>query len=210
MTLQKLCFLDLETTGLEPTCHGVIQIAGAIEHGEILAPFNFQIMPFDTDYLSIEAAKVNGWTSERLKASKEHKDPLDVKTRFTDVLDKHCDKFNPQDKYIFVGWNAKFDADFLRSWFHKCGDPYYGSWFWEPVLDLRPILMFLRPELRPKLPNFKLQTVCNALGLGEQGAVHDAAWDIKLTRDIYHLLRLEQVGLRTAHEDLARIYEAQK
>ena len=191
MTPQKLCFLDLETTGLDPAKHGVVQIAGGLEVEGVWIPFDFHPAPFETDILDPQALKVNGW-----KPSPEQPKPVAAWIQLTNTLGLHCDKYKPQDKYLFVGWNAKFDADFLRAWFHKCGDQYYGSWFWEPVLDLRPILMFLRPELRSKLPNFKLQTVCNALGLGEQGAVHDAAWDVELTRRIYHMLRKEQDALQ--------------
>jgi DNA polymerase III epsilon subunit-like protein len=93
-----------------------------------------------------------------------------------------------------VGYNARFDADFIRSFFEKCGDQYFGSWFWFPPIDVMNLALIKLMDKRATMPNFKLATVANVLGLEPEGRLHEAHADIRLTQQIFNNLTGGQDG----------------
>ncbi|MDD3178045.1 MAG: exonuclease domain-containing protein [Candidatus ainarchaeum sp.] len=63
----KKLYFDVETTGLNPEKHGLIQFSGIIEiDGEIKEKFNFKIKPFDSDLIEESALNVNNISREEL------------------------------------------------------------------------------------------------------------------------------------------------
>ena len=117
---------------------------------------------------------------------KAYPSPKMIHTDLISFLGQFCDKYNARDKMIFSGYNAKFDQDFLREWFRKCGDNYFGSWFWSPPMDVMSIAIMRIKEKRPLMPNFKLGTVAKELGIEfKESELHDALCDIRLTMAIY-------------------------
>lgn len=109
---------------------------------------------------------------------------------FKNVLDKYIDKFNPKDKFFFIGYNSKFDTDFIRELFLKNKDNYYGSYFYNPSIDVMNIAAyrFMIKSIHPE--NFKLSTVCKHLGIKiTDSKLHDASYDIEKTYNLYLKLR---------------------
>lgn len=175
----KLCFIDTESTGIDPKKHALIQIAGIILiDGVECSTFNFHSAPFEADEIEDSALEINGITREQLASFEK---PRVVHNLFQKVLEQNCNKFDKKDKYFFVGYNARFDADFVRSWFEKCGDQYFGSWFWFPAIDVMNLALVKLLDKRPTMPNFKLSTVAAEFGLKPEGDLHDALTDIRLT-----------------------------
>lgn len=185
--MRKLCFIDTETTGTEPKVHGLIQLAGliVIDDAEV-ASFNYHIAPFEADVIEDSALVVNKISREELATFVK---PRLVYDAIQSILTRHVDKFNKQDKLFFVGYNARFDADFVRAFFEKCGDTYFGSWFWFPPIDVMNLAAVRMMEDRATMANFKLATVADALGLKSKGALHDALTDIRLTQQIFNQLK---------------------
>jgi len=101
----------------------------------------------------------------------------------------YVDKFDKHDKLIPVGYNVRFDLDFLRQWFLAV-DPdqgrFFGSYFWNSAIDIYSLLPFLLSEDTMKaLPNFKLLTVANAYGIiADPAAAHNALYDALLVEQI--------------------------
>jgi len=185
-----LCFLDVETTGTNPARHGIIQIGGVItvqEGGGIrdLEEFSFDVAPYPADEIEDEALLVTGVTREQLKgfmaATAAHRS-------LTGVFEKHCDKYDKTDKMIFVGFNAPFDYGFLRRWFEKAGDKYFGSWFWYPPVDVMCLAMLRLVPVRHEMTDFKLATVAARLGVPFKNA-HQALADVRATKAIFELVR---------------------
>lgn len=177
--------IDTETTGLDPKRNGIIQIAmqPVIWRQDDLPaacgePAVFHVAPFSSDAVEPKALEVSGHTAEEIRAYPE---PMIV-FRQVEAFLKDCgvDQFNPKDKYGFVAYNAPFDAEFVRAWFGKCGSRYYGSWFWTPAIDAMGLAMVELLHERPILPNFRLTTVAEHLGVA-CGKAHDAAGDVKTT-----------------------------
>lgn len=183
----KQFFCDLETTGTDPSKHGVIQIAGCIViDGEERESFNFRTRPFKGDMVSQEASAVTGINMEQMK---EFPAPEKVFGELSAMLGKYVDKFKRTDKFFFVGYNATFDDGFMRRFWDKNGDKYYGSWFWWPPIDVAVLAANKLGDKRSTMPNFKLVTLAEHLGIQAEGSAHDAGYDIELTRKIYEAVR---------------------
>ncbi|KKN18727.1 hypothetical protein LCGC14_0952880 [marine sediment metagenome] len=180
----KMAFIDLETTGLFPNQHAVIQIACLIFiDWKFATSFKLNIRPFPEDTIDDRALKVNGVTREELKTFTEPKKALSIiKSHLSDiqVMDK-------TDKYLFYAYNAPFDSDFLRAFFKKCGDRYFGSYFFAPAIDVMSLAADFMKYERSSMINFKQVTVAKQLGVpAEEALAHDPMYDVLMTYRIYH------------------------
>ena len=184
----KRLYIDVETTGFNPYKNGIIQIAGIVEIDEVeIESFSFDCNVFEKDEISDKALEVNNKTREQIA---EFEDPKEVYSKLINIMEKHINRYNKNDKFAFVGFNASFDYDFIRAWFKKAGDNFgIGSWCWNPYIDAMTIAFHFIGEERHLMENFKLDTVAGALGIEvDENELHDALYDVKLTRQIYRQL----------------------
>ena len=182
----KFAFIDVETTGIDPLKHGIIQIAGiysCADETKIIDKGNFfsTVAPFRTDTIDSEALKVTHTTREQVLS---YESPKKVHKLLLASFDKVCNKFDKFDKMFFMGYNAQFDFAFLRRWFEKVGDRYFGSWFWTPPIDVMSLAVVYLARERYEMPDFKLSTVASRMGI-PHGKAHDALSDVKVTREIF-------------------------
>lgn len=187
---RKFIFPDVETTGKRPVeKYGIIQLAGVVCHedddGRLIevVEFDYRMRPWPKDAVDPEALAISHQTLEQIAA---YPDPKAVHARFVTFLGNQVSKFNPKDKLFFVGYNANFDLDYLRSWFVKAGDEHFGSWFWTPAVDVMSLAMQHLLAERPTMPNFQLGTVAAQLGVPLEQA-HDALHDARATKAIYEI-----------------------
>jgi len=185
--MNKYIFVDTETTGVNPKENGIIQLGGIIAYEENgafaeMERFNYFIRPLEQNIIESRALEVNNLSNEQLMSFPA---AIEVYKEFIGVLSKYVDKYNRNDKFQFVAYNARFDFDFIREWFTNLGDPYFGSWFYFPPLDVMNMAAFLLQKERHKMENFKLGTVAEYLGLKPEGALHDAFIDILLTKAVF-------------------------
>ena len=180
----KYLFCDTETSGIDPSKHGVIQISGLIDiDGEVQETFDIKVQPFKNQLISKESMKINGVTVEDLQ---NHLLPQEGYDSLIKIFSKYVSKFDKTDKFFLVGYNSNFDDTFLRKFFSNCGDEYYGSWIWWPSIDVATFAAEFLKEERSKFPNFKLSTVAKALGIVvDETKLHEALYDSILTRSIY-------------------------
>lgn len=185
----KMCFIDTETTGVDCKANGLIQIAGIITEFDTqngtnkpLTSFDIKMQPFKGKILTKEAMAVTGITKEEMLT---YQSPMEAYNKFIKILGSYVSKFDKKDKFIFAGYNARFDFDFIRSFFEDCGDSYMGSWFYFPPIDIMNLSIFNLFEMRSKLPNFKLATVAEYLKIEPDGTYHNAMADISQTMKIF-------------------------
>jgi DNA polymerase-3 subunit epsilon len=75
---------------------------------------------------------------------------------------------------------------FLRRFWEKNGDRYFGSWFWYPCLDVMLVWAQILQPVRGELANFKLPTVARHCGIDvDDSRLHDSQYDIELTRRLW-------------------------
>lgn len=182
--MSKLLFLDLETTGLYPDKHGIWQIAGAIVIDDVLEKeFDFKMAPFGFDVCDPKALDLNNLTEEQVRSFPE---PRGEFRRFQHLLSSYVDPYSKHDKFFLLGFNVQFDERHLRAWFKKNKDRYFGSYFFWPSIDVAILAADDNLTERHFMPNFKLHTVAEHYGIKiEEEKLHDASYDIYLTRLIY-------------------------
>jgi len=185
----KLFFIDTETTGTNPAKHGLIQIGGIIEiDGKEIDRINILSAPYPDDVIEQEALNVNNRTEEEIRAFTL---PQLAYRKFVEILNDHVNKYDRSDKFHFIGYNATFDEDFLRAWFRKAGNAYYGSYFFWPPIDVANLAAYHFMKRRHVFKDFKLMTVASAAGIQiDEEKAYDAMYDIEITRELFYCLEL--------------------
>jgi len=193
--INKLIFLDTETTGTDRQKSGVFQIAGIIEYKGVYEEFNFFCNIFDGDLVDEKSFEITDMTLDKIM---KLPNPTDTFEKFVELLSKHVDRYDRKDKFTGIGYFSEFDAEMLRSWFRKNKDDYFGSWFWHPFIDVAQLAAYLYQENRDLFKDFKLKTVAYMMEATEEKdneMYHDALFDIKLTRNMYHKLNKFLLGI---------------
>jgi len=184
----KILWLDTETTGLDARRHDVIQIAGILDIDTIAGEkFNYYVQPFNWDVITEEATSIHGFTRDTLKTFEP---PQVVHQRLIGILEAYINKYDPTDKLFIAGQNPSFDLDFLKGFWEKNDDPYFGSWFNYRKIDLATVSVLFKikgiidPTTNGKF-SVSLAAVAAAFGL-EQKEPHNALDDVRLVRKIFY------------------------
>ena len=185
----KLIYLDLETTGLDPNVHATSQIGAIIEiDGAEREKINIKIRPNPEHSITRGALEVTGVSFDELMSYQFSQ--YEAYTKLLNILDTYINKYNTNDKFQLITYNGHmFDSAFLRKFFEMHDNSFFGSYFFYPSIDVMLIAAFAAIEQRSKLPNFKLMTVANSLGIEiDESKAHDALYDVEITREMFKLL----------------------
>lgn len=191
---------DLETTGTNTLLNGVHQIAGKIitinpkKQIKVLKEFNFKVRPFDDIEIDPAALEICGLTEKQIK---KYPDPKEVFKQLTKILDKHK---LPGKKYTLMGYyNLHFDNDFFHNWWLQASGIKPGQiihphkffrYFYSGSIDVSALVADKLLLERDKIPNFKLTTIAEYLGIDTYGyKVHEAYRDVEFTLEIYKALQ---------------------
>lgn len=180
----KLFFADTETTGLDPAANEMFQLAFLIEiNGKVVEEANITFRPERWDSISPEALEITGKTKEELRSYAPKQEGY---KKLIALLGKYVDRYDKSDKMIWIGQNPDFDVRFLRNFFREMGDKFFGSW-WDPrPADLISLAVASKTRGVFNPENFKLATLASAFGI--QFDAHDALADVRVTRQVWHLL----------------------
>lgn len=182
----KILFYDLETTGTRYWRSGIHQIAGILDiNGEVVDTFNYKVRPNPAAEILDESLAVAGVTRDQVLQYKPMEETYpDLNRR----INLHVSRYDKKDKIFLVGYNnAAFDNSFFRAWYKQNGDEYFGAYFWENPTDVYSLVSFLLMRERANLKDSKLKTVCRYFGIEvDETKLHDALYDITLTRDLYY------------------------
>lgn len=189
---KKLLYFDVETTGLNPAVHDIIQLSGIIEYdGRKIDGFNFNVRPLDFEVIDPNSLKVTGKTIEELK---EYPEASEVYFNLLKVFEAHINRYDRDDKFIPVAYNGKFDMDFLINFFMKHEDKYFGSWLSWDLIDPMAIARYFFIMNNIPIENFTLSTVCDYFKIPL--VAHDSMNDIIATREVLYRLN-EIVGFNS-------------
>lgn len=180
----KVCYVDVETTGLSAYKNDIIQIAGIIAvDGIQRESFNFCCKPYDLTTVSDRALAVNGLALHDIL---RFDPPEEILMEVIAILDKYVDRFDKKDKFIFAGYNANFDKDFVQQWFKKGGNKFFHSYFEYKFFDVYPLFFLYAQVSKLSIPNHKLETAAKHFGITINA--HDALSDIEATVKISDIL----------------------
>lgn len=188
----KIIYLDVETTGFDEKTCGLLQVAGIISANGKSEEFDLIMNPGDVVY-DRDSAIIN--ENLTMKQIKEAPPSIDVFNQFIQLLSKYVNRYNSKDKFHVVAYNGNFDMQFLRAWFLKHNDQYFGSWFWHPVLDVMYLAAFHLLGKRHLMDNFKLSTVYEFLFEEDFPNAHYGLDDVRATKRILNYILTKQGGL---------------
>jgi len=154
--------------------------------GEEKEEFTFNCTIFEGDEIDLEAEKKHGYSEGDILGFPH---PVETYHRLIEVFERYVDRFDREDKFLFFGYGAKFDDNFLRQFFEKSNDKYYGSWFFTPWIDVMSLAANALKTERYRMENFKLGTVAEFVGIDvKESDLHGSAYDIRLTKQLYDMI----------------------
>jgi exonuclease I len=171
-------FIDLETGGLEPARHAILQVAAVITDLDLKIRGHFMsyIRPSAELEITEEALAINQLCRDELELA-----PLESAVAL--ALKHFADTSGPSTR--FGGYNCKFDLEFLDEMWKRHNllpAPYAVPW-----LDIYAVTK-TKFSYEAGLPNFKLTTIADHLGISSHGA-HDASADLIMTIEVARRLR---------------------
>lgn len=204
MSEAHICYLDLETSGLFPWKHGIVQIGYILERipegqykGEVLVERDLKLNLLPTDEFDDRAGEVNGTTKSLVTDNPDRLEPRDA----LDQLKADLKTYFGGGPCYLCGYNAlKFDEEFLRKFWKNCKGGAFSASFYTPTIDVLVLvghlLRFHRPELAVAYPRKGMtlgvieEVLADELaaeGYVREGDLHDALTDIRLTRALYQV-----------------------
>lgn len=189
---ERLVFFDLETGGLDPKRHPIIQLAAiAVDvHLEVLEAFEAKIR------FNLKCASANSLRKNHYHPgvwAKEAREPKDVAVEFAKFLRRHAGsaQLSAQGKSYevaqLVAHNAAFDGPFLINWFEKL-DLYLPA-NRLALCTLQLAMWQFAVSGRPPPPNYQLATLCQHLQIPfHAAAAHDALGDVTATVQMFQAL----------------------
>lgn len=180
----KTIFFDVETSGTDDKVNGILQLGGSIEcDGQETEVFDFKMKTFPDQIIEDGALEANGFTRPQIES---FADPFKCYIEFVRILNKYVDRFDRSDKFTLVGYNSRFDDGFMREWFKRCHDKYYGAYFFWPAIDVSNMVAVKYRKVRSHFPDFKLMTVAKTLKIEvDESKAHDAVYDTMVTKVVY-------------------------
>jgi DNA polymerase III epsilon subunit-like protein len=189
----KIIFFDLETAGLNPKRHPIIQVA-AIAVNEQLEPigaFDAKIR-FDERKANRNSLRKNHY--RRGLWAKEAEEPADVAKHFAQFLRRHASvPMLASDGSCYhvaqlAAHNAAFDGAFLRVWYERLG--LFLPARHQVLCTLQRALWYFHEHTELSVPvDFKLATLCQYFGIDFHAAsAHEAFADVSATLDLYRAL----------------------
>ena len=178
----NLLFIDVETTGLSPRKHEIIELAACIEIDQVVqCGFVLYFRPEKWDTISKEALAVNGWTAEQLKElpGSHHGYCIFVEMlRLAAGMIPGATYANAKFTIVEHSKNGNFDIEFLKEFLGKR----FSNFF-----KLRPINT--RDLVKRKFPrekNFALKDCARLLKIPfDDKKHHGALYDMQVMREIY-------------------------
>jgi DNA polymerase III epsilon subunit-like protein len=200
-SLPTLTFVDIESGGLDPRRHPIIQLAAIAIDGETLSAIEtIEIkVQFDEAKANKYAIRKNSYS--RMTWKEAALPEVIAAATFAEFLKRHANvpmlgKNGREYKLAqLVAHNAEFDGEFLHTWFDRLN--VFCPARRQVLCTLQRALwhFFERPSVVPP-SNFKLETLCRHFGIPFYAAdAHDALGDIKATVGLYKALVAATVSI---------------
>lgn len=198
-----MCAIDVETTGINPVKHDIIEIAivplqNNLDPWTKIMPFHLKLKPESPDNIDWEAIKVARTYDESLDQTDINLSKTRIleclrvgveATRAADLLVEWFEDIGLKSKKRLVplAHNWLFDSSFIKAWI---GEANYDYIFDVRFRDTMVIAAFLNDfaewSLRFQIPfhKLKLSLLANKLGI-EQYNAHNALDDAVTTAKVY-------------------------
>lgn len=193
---EVLVFCDLETGGLDPLQHPIIQIAAVAVDSSLSVLNRIELkVRFDESEADPKSLTKNRYSRELWR--REALEPEKAAKSFARFLRKHA-TFDMRSKdgrpyrvaQLVAHNGERFDGPFLHAWYQRLGIFCPARYL---VLCTKQRAMWLFDEDKSLTPpaDFKLGTLCEYFGvkLREEDA-HDAFHDVRATVELYRAMKV--------------------
>lgn len=180
MKKHNLAFIDLETTGLDPERHEIIEIGCIIARQverpgcgpsvEKIEEIDLKVKPEHVETADPQSFRINGYTPEAWLFA------VDLKPALEQLAEKTKDA-------IMVGQNVSFDWVFLEKAFAKTGVVQMMHYHKIDTIALA----FAKLYDDGRAQKFSLRSLCELLGVVNERE-HSALSDVRATYDVYRKL----------------------
>lgn len=194
MTSQRIVFFDLETSGLDPERHEIIQIAAiaaTLPGFETLEEFECKVR---FDHLRAEPGALEANNYDRDVWQREAIEPLEAAERFDAVMRRHSTMQRtskrtgkPFATCRMAGHNAStFDIRFLRQFYKLHGNGWCQCDVF--VYDTLQLAGWWAASQANPPANLQLGTLCEHLGVELGDNAHDALHDVRAAIEVARVL----------------------
>lgn len=181
MKKHNLAFIDVETTGLDPERHEIIEIGCIVvkqipQSGgkgcaiEVVDEFETKVKPEHIETAEPEALRINGYNSGDWLFAADLKQAMKTLSELTDGAN-------------MIGQNVFFDWQFIDRAFKTTGVPNKMHYH---RIDLMS-MAFAKCYHEERLQRFNLGALCDYFGV-KNDAAHTALADIRATVEVYKKL----------------------
>ncbi len=181
MKKHNLAFVDIETTGLDPDKHEIIELGVVLvrqigdmgKDFEVIEEFEIKIKPEHIELADPQALKVNGYDASQWV--------------FANTLTEAMKVFSEKTKdAIFVAHNMTFDYSFIDKAFKQTGVE--NKMFYAKLDTIS--MAYAKLHANPHIEKFRLQKLCEYFGVENERA-HSALSDTRALFEVYkHLMKL--------------------
>lgn len=186
--MNKILWLDTETTGLNPKKHGLRELACIlVVDGQVVEKKWLTIDPrtykkeIEIDNKALELSNI---TIDDFEVYGDSRRQFEY---FREIISKQINIEDKNDKFVLAGFNVKFDNDFLREWFYdNDAGAEFKDYFHYKVIDVFPLVITLKHLEFIDTENDKLKTVCEHFNIPIDA--HNALSDIEATKNLYELI----------------------
>ena len=192
---ERLCFFDLETGGLNPGKHPIIQIAAVAVDAVLNELETFELkVAFDEAEADPNSLSANHYDKERWE--QDAVPAVDAAKQFSRFLRRHAtvDMVSKHGKPYYVAQlvahnGERFDGPFLHEWYRKLGI-YCPARYMVLCTKQRALWLFDEEKSLTPPANYKLGTLCEFFGVKLRPEdAHDAFNDVRATVELYRAIR---------------------
>lgn len=196
----KIFYYDVETCGTNHRQHSIHQLSAIIEiNGKVVETLDLKMRPHAKSKIDPMALSVAGVTEEQIR---DYPDPAVQFARLRAHLAKWVNPYDKRDALYRCGFNnARFDDNFLLTFCELYGEGSHFMYFRPESIDVMGLAAHYLAPVRNAMPSFKLHRVAKTIGITvDKERLHDALYDVELTRAIYKRLNLPQIEVFDALE----------
>ena len=187
----RTVFYDLETTDSDSNTAAIVQIGAILDvDGEVKGTLDLKVKAWNGCSVSQGALDATGLTVDDIY-SEERMNGDEAYWEFMRFCGfKRGQRVYPQNRIFRAGYNIlAFDNAILDNAGKRAGDLYsYAKFHW-PGIDVASIACDKFAKERNDFSCFKLGYVAEYAGVDTSGKLHDALFDVTVTRDLYYKLK---------------------
>ena len=183
----NILFLDIETTGLNPEEHQIIQLSARFDSDGInIDNFNKKIKmqgPVDLGALAVNGRSL---FQQRLNA-KFPDTEYDLATSLFEFMDWSVRIYKSYEGFIVSGHNIHFDITFLKAACKKLNLTGFDNLFGHRYLDTASIGLYLQEKGLLPLEKISMEKLTEFFGINK-GELHDSMFDVDASADMYYAM----------------------